>query len=104
MNLCIESTLFVIELCYFGEQVCLDNTGGTDMRVSTRRRTHKQKQLNYDQVNLFVYVSCFQLNTKQVGVTILLLTCTQEVFGSNVGLLPAIPLPVYNIECKNGTG
>jgi hypothetical protein len=46
--LCIESTLFVIELCYFGEQMCLDNTGGTDMRVSTRRKTHKQKQLNYD--------------------------------------------------------
>lgn len=79
--------LFVIELCFFGEQMCLDNTRGADMRVSTRRKTHKQKQLNYDEVNLFVS-----------------LTCIQEVFRSNLRLLPAIPLPGYKIGCKNWTG
>jgi hypothetical protein len=51
--LCFKITLFVTELCYFGEQVCLDNTGVTDMRVSARR-TRKQEQLNYDQANMFV--------------------------------------------------
>jgi maltodextrin utilization protein YvdJ len=94
----------VIELCYFDEQMYLDNTEGTDMRVSTRRKTHKQKQLNYDQVNLFVSVPCFQLNAKQVGVILMLLTCIQEVFGSSLHLLQAIPLPVYKIGCKSGIG
>jgi hypothetical protein len=59
----IKSALLVVELCYYGEQVCVDNAGGTDVRVSARMRNHKQEQLNFDQVNLFVLVPWLQLNT-----------------------------------------
>jgi hypothetical protein len=50
LHTCIKSTLFVVELCYFGEQGCIDNIGGTNGKASARMTTHKQKQLNYDQV------------------------------------------------------